>query len=80
MVRETTRVIIAVMAIFLLLTPIIGLNVVQRMLFKFIIIFVASTVFVISISTLSKGSMGEVFAAGAAYAAIIVVFVSGTGI
>jgi hypothetical protein len=73
MVREITRVIIAVIAIFLLLTPIIGLNVVQRTLFKFIIIFVASTIFIVSISTLSKASIDKVFAGGAAYAAVMVV-------
>jgi hypothetical protein len=73
MVREITRVITAVIAIFLLLTPIIGLKVVQRTLFKFIIIFVASTIFVVLISTLSKASIDKVFVGGAAYTAVMVV-------
>jgi hypothetical protein len=80
MTRELARVVIAIMAILLLLAPVIGLNEVQKTLHKFLIIFFASTAFVVSIATLSKASMGEVFAAGAAYAAVMVVFVSGNGV
>lgn len=80
LVRESARVFIAVLAILLLLAPIIGLNAVERTVPRFLIMIVASTLFVLLISVLSKASVSEVFAAGAAYAAVMVVFVSGNGV
>jgi hypothetical protein len=79
-VRESARVIIALLAILLLLAPVVGLNAVQKSLTKFVIMFVAASVFVMAVAILSKASLGEVFAAGAAYAAVMVVFVSGNGV
>lgn len=78
--RESARVVIALLAIILLLAPIIGLNAVERSLTKFVIIFVAASVFLLSVTIFSAASIGEVFAAGAAYAAVMVVFVSGNGV
>lgn len=80
MVRGIARFTVAILAIFLLLAPIIGLNAVEKTVPKFVIICVASSTFVASISVLSNASIGEVFTAGATYAAVMVVFVSGNGI
>lgn len=79
-VRECARVIVALLAIILLLVPILGLNAAEKSSTKFVIIFVAASVFVSSVTILSAASIGEVFAAGAAYAAVMVVFVSGNGV
>jgi hypothetical protein len=78
--RETSRVLIAILAVLLLFAPIIGLNAVQKTLSKFFIVFVSSSVFIVSVTIFSNGGLGEVFAAGAAYSAVLVVFVSGNGV
>lgn len=71
MIRESARIVIAEFAVLLRLAPIVS---------KFLIIFAAASAFVMSISILSEASLGEVLAAGAAYVAVMVVFVSGNGI
>lgn len=74
------RAVIAVVTIFLLLVPIIVLNEVERAAWRLITIFFAATIFVVSITVVSEARLVEIFAAGAAYAAVLVVFVSGNGI
>jgi predicted membrane-bound spermidine synthase len=79
-IRATARALTAALAIALLLAPIIALNSVQQIVVRFIIIFAAATCFVVVITVASKASMAEIFAAGAAYSAVLVVFVSGNGL
>lgn len=79
-VRATARVMIAVLAIVLLLVPVIALNAVGQTLERFIILFAASSCFVMAIALASEASMAEIFAAGAAYSAVLVVFISGNGV
>jgi hypothetical protein len=67
------------MAVVLLLIPIIGLELVHKIVFKLLIIFMAAAIFVISVSAFGGAGMGEVFVAGATYAAVLVVFISGSG-
>jgi hypothetical protein len=52
---------------------------VQETLERFVVIFVAATLFVTLVALASKASITEIFAAGAAYSAVLVVFVSGNG-
>jgi len=78
--RELSRVIVAVLAVVLLLAPTIWLNAVENTVPKFAIIFGSTSLFVTAVSVISKARMAEVFGAGAAYAAVMVVFVSGDGV
>ena len=64
----------------LLLLPIVVLNEVQRAVYRFIVIFIAAASFVVVVTVASTATMAEIFAAGAAYAAVMVVFVSGNGV
>jgi hypothetical protein len=57
----------------------VALNAVQETLERFVFIFVAATLFVTLVALASKASIAEIFAAGAAYSAVLVVFVSGNG-
>ncbi|KAI9714260.1 MAG: hypothetical protein M1820_000219 [Bogoriella megaspora] len=79
-VRSITRAMTAALAVVLLLVPTILLNVAKTTLVRFIIVFIAATLFVSVLTVASTVGMGEIFAAGAAYAAVLVVFVSGNGI
>ena len=60
--------------------PIIVLNAVSSTVLRFVVIFIAATLFVSVLTIASRVNMSDVFAAGAAYAAVLVVFVSGNGI
>jgi hypothetical protein len=71
--------VVASLAIILLLVPVVALNVVQHILYRFIIVIAAATCFVMVISIASGASITEIFAAGAAYSAVLVVFISGVG-
>jgi hypothetical protein len=79
-IRATARALTAALAVVLLLAPIIALNSVQQTLVRFIIIFTTATCFVTTLTVASKATMAEIFAAGAAYSAVLVVFVSGNGL
>lgn len=78
--RAIARVATAIVAIILLLVPVVALNAVQQTLFRFIILFAAATCFVLVVSLASEANMAEIFAAGAAYSAVLVVFISGDGV
>lgn len=78
--QAIVRAVLAVITIILLLVPIIVLNEVQRAAWRFVTIFFAATIFVVSITVVSEARLVEIFAAGAAYAAVLVVFVSNNGI
>jgi hypothetical protein len=79
-IRVVTRALAAVFTVILLLVPIILLNAVHGTVGRFAIIFVSSSLFVCLLSIGTYTGTTEVFAAGAAYAAIMVVFVSGNGV
>lgn len=79
-IRGMARLSAGALAIILLLAPIILLNAVVKTLLRFVILFVAATLFVFAITITSQASMTEIFAAGAAYTAVLVVFVSGNGV
>jgi hypothetical protein len=79
-IRSLARVVAASLAIILLLVPIIILNAVTRTRFRFIVLFISSTIFVAIVTIASQATLGEIFAAGAAYTAVLVVFVSGNGV
>jgi len=79
-IRSLARVVAASLEIILLLVPIIMLNAVTRTLFRFIVLFISSTLFVAIVTVASQVTLGEIFAAGAAYTAVLVVFVSGNGV
>lgn len=66
--------------VVLLLVPIIVLNAVHGTIGRFVIIFVSSSLFIGLFSLGAATKTTEVFAAGAAYAAIMVVFVSDNGV
>jgi hypothetical protein len=57
----------------------VALNAVQETLERFVVIFVMATLFVTLVALASKASIAEIFAAGAAYSTVLVVFVSGNG-
>jgi hypothetical protein len=79
-VRSAARAIAASLAIILLLVPVIVLNAVTRTLVRFIVLFISATMFVLAVTIASQASLGEIFASGAAYTAVLVVFVSGNGV
>ncbi|KAF2236489.1 hypothetical protein EV356DRAFT_482261 [Viridothelium virens] len=79
-IRAVTRALTASFAIVLLLVPVIVLNAVSTTVHRFVIIFVSATLFVSLLTLASKARITEVFAAGATYAAVLVVFVSGNGV
>ena len=78
--RNFARAIIAVVTIVILLIPVILLNAVTSTIPRFVIVFAAAGLFVSAITAFSRLSMAEIFAAGATYTAVLVVFVSGNGI
>ncbi|CZR60336.1 uncharacterized protein PAC_10232 [Phialocephala subalpina] len=51
-----------------------------RAAWRLVTIFFVATIFVVSMTVVSEARLVEIFAAGAAYAAVLVVFVSGNGI
>ncbi|KAL9091121.1 MAG: hypothetical protein Q9165_005048 [Trypethelium subeluteriae] len=79
-IRAVTRALTASFAIVLLLVPVIILNAVSTTVDRFVIIFVSATLFVSLLTLSSQARITEVFAAGATYAAVLVVFVSGNGV
>ena len=79
-IRKFARSLIVVITIIVLLTPLIVLNVVTSTILRFIVVFVSAALFVSAITVFSKLSMAEIFAAGATYSAVLVVFVSGSSI
>lgn len=79
-IRSLARVFAAPLVIILLLVPIIILNVVERTLIRFIVLFISSTFFVTVVTVANQATLGETFAAGAAYSAVLVVFVSGNDV
>ncbi|KAK2753577.1 hypothetical protein FQN54_007354 [Arachnomyces sp. PD_36] len=76
-IRTVARATVAALAVSLLLVPIIILNAIEATVYRFVTIFMSSAIFVVFITMASAASMPEIFAAGAAYAAVMVVFVSG---
>jgi len=56
------------------------LNAVTRTIIRFIVLFISATMFVLAVTIASQASLGEIFATGAAYTAVLVVFVSGNGV
>jgi hypothetical protein len=52
---------------------------VHRALYRYVVVFLATSTFVIVVTLTSDSGMAEIFTAGAAYAAVLVVFVSGNG-
>ena len=78
--RNVARGIIAVVTLVVLLIPVIILNAVTSTVPRFVVVFVAAGLFVSAITAFNRLSMAEIFAAGATYTAVLVVFVSGNGI
>ena len=66
--------------VLILLLPIIVLNIVHKATLRFVVVFVSDALFVSAVTGLSQASIAEIFVAGATYAAVLVVFVSGNGI
>jgi hypothetical protein len=79
LVRTIARTLAAIFTIAVLLVPAILLNLVQTIALRFIIIFIASALFIGSVTALSQATMSEIFVAGAAYAAVLVVFIASNG-
>ena len=63
----------------MLLVPAILLNLAQSTALRFMIIFLATALFITVVTAISKATMSEMFVAGAAYAAVLVVFVASNG-
>lgn len=80
LIRGVARASAGALAIILLLVPIIILNAVGSTVARFVIVFIASTIFVSIVTVASEAGMAEIFGAGAAYIAVLVVFVSGNGV
>jgi hypothetical protein len=78
--RAFTRALLAACTVAILLVPIVLLNTVHGTAGRFGIIFAASTLFISALILGTATRITEVFAAGAAYAAVMVVFVSGNGV
>ena len=79
-IKAAARALIASFTIVLLLAPVVILNFVNKTALRFVIIFLAATAFVSTITAVSKAKTIEIFVAGATYAAVLVVFVAGNGI
>lgn len=78
--RAIARTLLAICTVAILLVPIVLLNTVHGVVGRFVIIFVASTLFVAGLVIGTRTGIVEILAAGAAYAAVMVVFVSGNGV
>lgn len=78
--RAVARSFAGCLAVILLLVPVIVLNVVESSTSKFIVIVIAASTFISTLTTISPAGMAEVFVAGATYAAVLVVFVSQDGL
>lgn len=79
LLRAAARTVAAIFTIFVLLVPIILLNVAQTTATRFTIIFLATGFFIAAVTAVSKATMAEVFIAGATYSAVLVVFVASNG-
>lgn len=78
--RAITRTLLAICTVAILPVPIVLLNTVHGVVGPFAIIFVASTLFVAGLVLDTRTGIAEIFAAGTAYAAVMVVFVAGIGV
>lgn len=78
-IRAIARVLVASFTILVLLVPALVLNFVHSTALKFVVIFVAATVFVTAVTAARLANLSELFVAGATYAAVLVVFVSQNG-
>ncbi|KAK8244405.1 hypothetical protein HDK90DRAFT_463235 [Phyllosticta capitalensis] len=78
-VRRIARTIAAVLSVLILLLPILILNFVHAAGSRLAVVFVSAAAFISALTILTPAGTGEVFVAGATYAAVMVVFVSQAG-
>ncbi|KAK8197899.1 uncharacterized protein BKA78DRAFT_292959 [Phyllosticta capitalensis] len=78
-VRRIARAIAAVLSVVILLLPILILNFVHAAGSRLAVVFVSAAAFISAVTILTPIGTGEVFVAGATYAAVMVVFVSQAG-
>jgi hypothetical protein len=62
-----------------LLVPAILLNLAQTVALRFTIIFIATALFIGAVTAISQAKLSEIFVAGAAYVAVLVVFIASSG-
>ncbi|OCK98030.1 uncharacterized protein K441DRAFT_674686 [Cenococcum geophilum 1.58] len=79
LIRSIMKVITAAIAIALLLMPMVALNVVRTNGIRFLVIFFSTSSFVTALIFTTPAGMLETLAAGAAYAAVLAVFIVGNG-
>lgn len=79
LVRAIARTLAAIFTIAVLLVPAIILNVVQTVALRFVVVFIATALFIGSVTAISQATMSEIFVAGATYAAVLVVFIASNG-
>lgn len=77
LVAGLARAVIVGLLVLVLVMPAVLLLVVHNTLMQLLVVFSFCTLFFVMLSTLAKTRTAETFMAGAAYAAVVVVFLSG---
>lgn len=72
------RILYATLTSFLVTMAIISLNYFKSLISRFLLIMIHNLLFTIAMAVFAKGKPGELFAVAAAYAAVLVVFASGS--
>ncbi|KAI8957234.1 hypothetical protein F5Y11DRAFT_98909 [Daldinia sp. FL1419] len=78
LIKTASRSILAVFASVLLLVPIVVLTLVETVAVRLTVVLLSDAIFVFVVSVLAETKMGEIFMAGAGYAAVMIVYISGT--
>ncbi|KAK6853665.1 hypothetical protein PG995_010477 [Apiospora arundinis] len=73
-----SRSVLAFLASLILLIPIVVLTFVTNLAVRLVVALLANAAFVFVISVIAEVKIGELFMAGAAYAAVMIVYIAGT--
>lgn len=76
--QRAARILMAAVLILLLSVPVILCNAVESASSRIAVVLFATIVFIVTLSSLTRANAVEMFGAGAAYSAVLVVFASGT--
>lgn len=78
LIKTVSRSVLAIFASSFLLIPIVILTLSNNLATRLAVVLISNAVFVFVVSVLAEAKMGELFMAGAAYAAVMIVYISGT--
>jgi len=78
LIKQTARVLLLLLITVLLLIPVIICNIIKTFSIRIVIVMASTIFFLLILSRLAKSRTIELIIAGATYATILIVFVSGT--